>query len=189
MQKFEKWDANDSPPSEVNLFVGSSSIAIWTDIQEYFPQNKILNRGFGGSHFSDLLFYVSRVITPYDPAKIFIYEGDNDIAAGEDPGAIFTEAVALRQIIAEIKPGVPVAFISVKPSVARKAYNEQYIKLNEMLRAYADKTENTEFINVWDPVMDENGQVFKHIFLGDSLHMNPEGYKIWKAEISPYLMP
>ncbi|MEQ8881269.1 MAG: hypothetical protein RLQ12_16615, partial [Cyclobacteriaceae bacterium] len=78
--EYEEADKANFPPKGANLFVGSSSIRIWQDIADYFPDHEVINRGFGGSMYSDLLYYLDRIVLPYEPAKIFIYEGDNDIA-------------------------------------------------------------------------------------------------------------
>ena len=186
--EYEKTDRESKPPSGVNLFVGSSSIRRWADIQAHFPKHKILNRGFGGSQFSDLIYYADRLIFAYDPAAIFIYEGDNDLGAGEDPEAILKEAIQVREMIAEKMPQVPVVFISPKPSVRREHLNETYIAFNKTLKEYTEKTEKTEFVDVWNVAMDENGKVFRHIFVSDSLHMNEAGYQLWQQEIEPYLV-
>lgn len=188
IQKYEKRDSINPVKEGANLFVGSSSIAIWQDVQDYFPEYYVLNRGFGGSEFSDLLYYVNRVVVPYKPSKIFVYEGDNDIARAKRPGEVFKTAKELRKIIEEELPGTPVAFISVKPSIKRWEFEKNYTKLNKKLNKYSGKQDNTEFIDVWSPSLDENGNVFSHIFLEDNLHMNAEGYKIWQSVIQPYLL-
>jgi lysophospholipase L1-like esterase len=186
IQKFEKSDQEMPPPQGVNLFVGSSSIVMW-DVVNHFPEHKVLNRGFGGSQFSDLLYYVDRVVIPYKPAKIFIYEGDNDIFLGEDPKDILKEAKKIRKIIAKKLPGIPVVFISAKPSVARWKLKEQYESFNRGLKKYAKRTKLTAYVDVWSPMLDPSGNVFTHIFREDGLHMNDEGYKIWQATLIPYL--
>jgi lysophospholipase L1-like esterase len=185
--KFEKSDQEAPPPHGVNLFVGSSSIAMW-DVVNFFPEYKVLNRGFGGSQFSDLLYYVNRVVIPYKPAKIFIYEGDNDIADGEDPEQIIKEAKEVRKLIAKKLPDVPVVFISAKPSVARWKLKEQYEVFNSSLKKYAERTKLTEYADVWSPMLDQSGNVFTHIFREDGLHMNDEGYKIWQGVIKSHLV-
>jgi lysophospholipase L1-like esterase len=185
--KFENRDKESPPPQGINLFTGSSSIAIW-NVANSFPEYKVLNRGFGGSEFSDLLFYVNRVVTPYKPAKIFIYEGDNDIAAGEEPKAILKEAKKVRKIIAKKLPGVPVVFISIKPSIARWKLKTKSESFNKALRKYAKRAKLTEYADVWSPMLDKNGNVVTHVFREDGLHMNDEGYKIWQAALTPYLV-
>ncbi|WKN43920.1 GDSL-type esterase/lipase family protein [Tunicatimonas pelagia] len=187
IQKFEQQDAQNSVEPGAILFTGSSSIAMWQDISDYFPNQRIVNRGFGGSQFSDLLHYADRVISPYRPSKIFIYEGDNDISAGDSPKQIMREAKKLRKKIKKALGDTPVIFISPKPSVARWELKETYEDLNARLKKYADKTENTEFADVWNPALDDNGEVVEHIFLEDNLHMNAEGYKIWQQALAPYV--
>jgi lysophospholipase L1-like esterase len=158
------------------------------DVVNFFPEYKVLNRGFGGSQFSDLLYYVNRVVTPYQPAKIFIYEGDNDIADGEDPEDILKEAKEVRKLIAKKLPDVPVVFISTKPSVARWKLKERYESLNHSLKKYAERTKLTEYADVWSPMLDQSGNVFTHIFREDGLHMNDEGYKIWQSVLKAHLV-
>lgn len=187
IQQFEKQDSENRPPQDAILFVGSSSIAMWKNLGSYFPEYETLNRGFGGSQFSDLLHYTDRVIYPYKPSKIFIYEGDNDLAGGKSPQEILKEAKKLRKEIRKELPGVPVVFIAAKPSIARKHLKEGYEELNTMLKEYAAKEKNTMFADVYAAMMDQNGEVYDHIFLEDNLHMNEQGYEIWQSVLAPYL--
>ena len=61
---------------------------MWNDLQERFPKAQILNTGFGGSQSSDLEHFLDELILDYNPAQVFIYEGDNDINAKKSPRAI-----------------------------------------------------------------------------------------------------
>lgn len=185
--KFEKQDSLKQPPVGANLFVGSSSFARWRGMADYFPGYTVINRGFGGSQFVDALYFADRLFKPYKPAKIFIYEGDNDLTAGKSPEKVLNDARALREVIAKQLPGVPVVFVSAKPSVARWHLKEKYETFNKGLEQYARNTKNTEYADVWNPALDEHGMVYHHIFVNDSLHMNPDGYKIWQKALLPFL--
>ena len=187
IRTFEEQDAENPVAPGAILFVGSSSIAKWQNVSDYFPDHQIINRGFGGSEFSDLLYYADRVIDPYQPSKIFIYEGDNDIANGEQPKEILREAQQLREMIRHQLGATPIVFISPKPSLARWELKDQYEQLNAMLKKYADQEKNTEFADVWTPAIGQDGRVVDHIFLEDSLHMNAAGYEIWQKALAPYL--
>lgn len=187
IQKFEQADQANPVTANPILFVGSSSIAIWQDIAEYFPEKNILNRGFGGSNFEDLLYYADRVIYPYKPAKVFVYEGDNDLAQGISPKKTFKRARKLRKKIARALGDTPVVFIAAKPSVARWEMKEDFLAYNSKLKAYAEKTDHTEYADVWTPAIGEDGKVVSHIFRDDNLHMNAEGYKIWHRVLAPYV--
>lgn len=188
IQKFEAWDkANPVAPGGV-LFVGSSSIVGWKDVAAQFPKYTVLNRGFGGSQFSDLLYYADRVIYPYKPSKVFVYEGDNDISAGKSTKTIIKQAKKLRKRIKkQLGAEVQVIFISPKPSIARWNLKKEYEETNAALKEYTEETVNTEYADVWTPAIGADGKVFAHIFVEDNLHMNAEGYKIWKAVIKTFL--
>ncbi len=166
IREFEQLDKEMPFPDGAVLFVGSSSIKIWDSLDEDFPGVKAVNRGFGGSQFSDLLYFIDRVVTCYKPSKIFIYEGDNDIAAKEKVQDIVKEAKQVREIIARELPGVQVLFISAKPSVARWKLKKKYMQLNSELSLYAGRTPFTGFVNVWTPAIDASGEVIKDIFFG-----------------------
>lgn len=184
---YEVYDQQHPFPEGAALFVGSSSIRMWKGLDSDFPGIKAVNRGFGGSQFSDLMYYLDRLVTCYQPSRIFIYEGDNDINSGKKPKGILNDAKEVRQAIASKLPGVPVYFIAAKPSVARWKLKKKYRQLNSLLAVYASETPHTGFVNVWDPALDENGEVRKDIFLEDNLHMNEKGYGIWKKAIEPFM--
>ena len=188
IKAFDKRDLIENVQPGANLFVGSSSITNWKDIATYFPDAYVINRGFGGSRFVDLLYYADRVIMPYKPAKIFVYEGDNDIASGADTETLIKQAKELRKKIAVAFPKVPVVFISVKPSVARWKLKDKYVEFNKALKKYTKKEKLTDFADVWTPMIDENGEVFKDVFLKDNLHMKPNGYQIWQKSLQPFVL-
>ena len=48
IQKFEAEDKQNPPVKGGVVFIGSSSIARWSDLAESFPNLKVVNRGFGG---------------------------------------------------------------------------------------------------------------------------------------------
>lgn len=189
MSDFDKRDQAEQVRPGSNLFVGSSSITNWKDIAAYFENAYVINRGFGGSRFKDLIYFSGRVITPYKPSKIFIYEGDNDIAGGMTAKDVMAQARLLRKKIEQALPGTPVVFISVKPSVSRWHLRKEYIKFNKSLKKFSKRTAQTEYADVWSAMLDENGVVRNDIFLKDNLHMKPEGYKIWQKVLAPYLLP
>jgi len=114
---------------------------------------------------------------------LLIYEGDNDIAAGKKPSHIVKDAKHLLLMIRKDFPGIPVVFISAKPSISRWGLKKEYVTLNKKLRKFCSKNDNVYFADVWSVMMDENGQLRKVLFLDDKLHMNDTGYELWTKEI------
>lgn len=178
---------NFSPDKKLVVFAGSSSIRMWNDLQSYFPEYNVINNGFGGSHFSDLLFYYDKLILKRKPDILFVYEGDNDLASNKKPRKILKEAKKLAKQVEKDLPETRIIFISPKPSISRIKLKNSYITFNKKLKKYCNKTDNPEFADVWYPMLDRNGNVFKDVFLEDGLHMNKKGYDIWGKVIGEFL--
>lgn len=172
----------------VILFTGSSSIRFWNDLKKDFPKRNVLNRGFGGSEMTDLLYYAGPLILNYTPRRIFIYEGDNDINAGKSPEEILANADKLLTLLrAQLPSKVKIIFISAKPSVARWNLKAKYEDFNRKLEHWTSTKKNVSYADVWTPMLDSNGEVQKDLFIEDNLHMNRKGYDIWKSVIRKFL--
>lgn len=183
--KSVEYDFNSE--KKVALFTGSSSVRMWKDVQERFPEYNVINNGFGGSHFSDLIYFYDDLVKQFHPDVLFIYEGDNDIANNKRAGKIKREAKRLHKMIRADFPGTKIVFISPKPSVKRWGLKKQYERVNRKLERFSKRNNNTEFADVWTAMLDENGMVFRDIFLEDNLHMNKKGYDIWEEVVDDYL--
>ena len=76
--KFEQLDRTEKYPDNAVLFVGSSSIRLWSTLKEDVAPFPVIQRGFGGSKFSDVAVYAKRIVYPHKFRALVIYEG-NDI--------------------------------------------------------------------------------------------------------------
>jgi lysophospholipase L1-like esterase len=176
-----------APTGDRILFTGSSTIRLWPDIKADFPQYSVMNRGFGGSFMSELLFYADTLIVPYKPDWIFIYEGDNDLASGKTAEEILASAEKLVALIQQKLPGAQICFLAPKPSLARWNLQENYLGLNLRLKEFAGRKRQVFFLDMWDLMMDPAGKPMADIFAEDGLHLNRKGYDIWKGEVAGFL--
>ncbi len=169
------------------VFTGSSSIRMWKNLQEEFPNIPIINTGFGGSQASDLFAHLEALVLRYDPVAVFIYEGDNDVNAGKSPGVIMQDLDKIRYQLNEQRDEISIYFIGAKPSPSRWQLKAEYEAFNNALKLYTEGMIRSKYVNVWNPMLDSVGNPRPELFLGDMLHMKPEGYKIWKEQIRPIL--
>lgn len=95
-----------------------------------------------------------------------------------------------RVFIARIRrdlPRVPIAWISIKPSLARAAQLDARREANAPVKKAASEMRDVEFIDVSSAMLDANGQPRPERFADDGLHMNERGYTLWQEIIAPYL--
>ena len=189
IQAFKKQDSINPPPKGVILFVGSSSFQKWTNLQEMFRGYKVLNRGFGGSSLPDVQRYTEDIIFPYEPKQVVIYCGENDIASDTVDSKMVAERfkVLFRQI-RERLPGVPIVFVSMKPSPSRAKYMAVIKQANQIIKNFLWQQSNVNYVDVYSRMLDINGKPKAELFVDDMLHMNQEGYRIWRESLQPYLL-
>ncbi|NGF57727.1 G-D-S-L family lipolytic protein [Parapusillimonas sp. SGNA-6] len=190
IQKFKKQDSITPPPKDPILLVGSSSFTRWKDVQAYFPNHTMLNRGFGGAHLTDLIRYAEDVIYPYNPKQVVIYCGENDfLSKGATPDTIFNRFKTVYDGIRQhLGKKVNVTYISIKPSPRRRRFLEGTAEVNAMIENFLKKEKNAQFIDVYSKMLRSDGQPIGAIFTKDSLHMNADGYAIWQKEMAPVLL-
>lgn len=189
IQAFKLNDKKQPPPENAIVFVGSSSFAMWTKVQSYFPGYTVINRGFGGSTLKDAIEYEDDIIAPYRPKQVVIYSGENDIATGTvTADEVFRRFTTLFKMIRKDVPNAKIVYVSMKPSPSRANYMPVFKEANEKIRSFLSDQPATGFVDVYSKMLDSTGRPMPEIFLGDSLHMNAKGYAIWKEAITPHLI-
>ena len=168
------------------VFTGSSSIRMWKDLPVLFQNPKIINTGFGGSKASDLLYYLDELVLDFNPSKVIIYEGDNDISSGHKINFILKNIKSIIKKIQEKNKYVQIILISAKPSIMRWDLRRKYIQLNKKYKNLALKNNNIHYADIWSQMID-SGELKTDIFIEDGLHLNLKGYKIWEKVLRPIL--
>jgi lysophospholipase L1-like esterase len=188
---FDAFAADDAahphPPGGV-LFVGSSSIRLWNDLETQFQDLPVvIKRGFGGSQLSDCVKHLSRLVLRYRPGTVLVYAGDNDLAAGTPPAEVLRRFTAFVEGVHRELPQTRIIYISIKPSPLRLALLPEIREANALIRDYADREGKVDFIDVYTPMLDASGLPRRELFRDDQLHLNATGYALWKRVIGPEL--
>ncbi|HEY5851051.1 MAG TPA: SGNH/GDSL hydrolase family protein [Lysobacter sp.] len=169
------------------VFVGSSSIRLWSSLGDDLPGAAPINRGFGGSRIRDTTYYAQRIVTPYQPRAVVVYAGDNDLAEGRTPQQVRDDFAALVTQLRGQLPQARIAFVSIKPSPARQALMGRMREANQLVREYARRQQGVDFLDVATPMLGADGQPRGELFLDDRLHMNQSGYAIWTDVVGKWL--
>jgi lysophospholipase L1-like esterase len=169
------------------LFVGSSSIRFW-DLATSFPDRATVNHGFGGSETSDSVHFFGRIVTPVAPSIIVMYAGDNDVAHGKTPAQIhadFLKFVALMQ--QNLRPDTQLHYIAIKPSLSRWNLREPMQQANNAIRKSCEGNSKLSFVDIWTPMLNEQGEPRPELFRDDELHLNEQGYALWNTVLTDSL--
>lgn len=191
IKKFQNQDLINTPQKDIILFIGSSTFTLWGDnLRKDFGNGKIVNRAFGASTLLDLIGYENEILFAYQPKKIIIYCGENDIA-NEFPKVKGTEvAKRFQKLYQDIRykfPNTPVVYLSIKPSPSRWKMRNEMCNANKRIESYLKKQPNGYFVNSWNSLLDKNGKPNASLYLEDELHLNKKGYNILRMLLEQYV--
>jgi lysophospholipase L1-like esterase len=180
-------DAKQTPPENAVLFTGSSSIRLWKTLRTDFPNLKVINRGFGGSRLDDLNLFAPKIVLPYKPKTIVVYSGENDIQDGQPAEDVLADFKAFVEFRDKNLRGVPIVYISLKPSILRWKLWPEMSRANSLIREEAKKHQRVTFADLASKMLGADGKPLPDIFVSDGLHMNEKGYAIWRENLGPVL--
>jgi len=189
IKAFEEQDRLSSPPEHAIVAIGSSSLKIWNKtINEDLAPLTIIPRGFGGSTMYDALYYADRMVIPYKPRAVLLYEGDNDVAGGISPEKIKDTFLEFVDTIHHKLPDTRIYFLSIKPSPSRWSVWPGMREANRLIEKECAGDPRLTYVDIATPMLDADRQVLTDIFMSDRLHMNEKGYVIWRNVLRPILM-
>lgn len=173
------------------VFLGSSSIALWSTMSDDFPRLKTLNLGRGGSVYADLQTSAPEVIKKYPARRFVIYSGDNDITFGKSPEQV---AQDFQAVVESLRAGIPDArffVISIKPCPAPdRAINLRKVaETNRLIREKAKQLGYVTFIDIYPQMLNERGEPRTELFQANGVHMNAKGYALWTRALTNRLSP
>ena len=172
------------------VFVGDS-IFDWYPTEKIFSDFPIVNSGIVGNKTTDILNNMEERIYKYNPTKVFIQIGTNDIEwedSEELNEEVFQNIVKIAEGIKENRSKSEIYIISIYPvNNNLPGANDRHISeikaINEKLKKYCATTDGVEYIDAFHQLIDEN-EMLDIAYTNDGLHPNGLGY----AKITEILM-
>lgn len=162
-------------------FLGDSITAggLW---HEWFPLQKVVNRGIDGDTTTGLLARLDSAVTG-PPARVFLLIGTNDLTWGESPEDI---ASRTAEILDRIRAKTPTATLYVQSVMPRTPKLKARIeRLNDRYEQLA-RERDLVYIDLWPVSADAEGGL-RAAYTLDRLHLTGAGYRAWADALHGYL--
>ena len=192
----ESLDFKEKAGEKDVLFIGSSSIRLWDNIQvDMYPYSSI-KRGYGGAHFYDLIHFSERLVKNHSPKAILIFVA-NDITGSNDltnivgdlsPNEVKKLFRYNYKLIRSIHKHIPIFLIETTPTPKRWKVWNKILQANKKLERFCKQVPNLYFISTRDKFIGADGLPIQSLFLNDELHLNVDGYKLWSSVIKSKLI-
>ncbi len=129
---------------------------------------------------ADLLAYADRMILPYHPRAVVLYAGDDDIAGGLAPETVHQTFLALVEKVHAELPKTRFYVLSIKPSPSRWDRWPSVQEANGLLKQSCQEDERLIYVDIASAMLGEDGMPIADLFVEDALHMNRQGYEVWR---------
>ncbi len=174
------------------LFLGDS-ITEQYDLDRYFPDMNVVNSGISGNQTKDILSDLKNRAYQYNPSKVFLLIGTNDIQAGVKEEDTIEN---IEEILSELKENRPYAELYLEAIYpvdenqkgAQIRTNEEIKSINESLKEYC-KNNGVTFIDTYNLLLDSESEedVIHLDYTKDGLHITDQGYEVITREIMRYI--
>ncbi len=171
------------PKSEAEIIFLGDSLTDLCEWSEFFRNNRIKNRGICGDTTDGILNRISNIVES-QPQKIFIMISINDLNQGREVESIFDNYKQILEVFKNQIPETKIYIQSVLPVTKRfneAEINEKIVQLNAKLKDLA-KEFSVQYIDLFSYFLDKNNQLDARYTL-DGVHLNGEGYLLWKQVI------
>ena len=187
IKDFLDWDKKNTFEKNGILFIGSSSIRKWKTAEYFSYKSSIINRGFGGSHISDINYYFNIILLKYKPKIIVFYAGDNDIASKKAPEQVLDDYVEFVGLIRKNIKQARIIYLPIKPSPSRWSLWENMTETNKLIKMFIELDDMQIYLDTATPMLNNSGRPSSNLFVSDSLHLSEEGYDLWSGILKPTL--
>ena len=187
IEKFKELDTKEDYAPKSILFLGSSSIRLWETLKEDMAPMPLIQRGYGGAHFRDLIFYIDTILNQHDLSMIVCFVA-NDISQKNSNESVKTILRNYDYVIKRIRkkhPTLPILQISITPTESRWHLWPKINELNMALKDYCASHSKMVFLETTSHFLNAEGLPKRELFRSDKLHLNKEGYILWNSLIRP----
>lgn len=183
-----------------NIVLYGDSITDFYDVEKYFGTLPVVNSGISGNGVDNLYGEIKERIYVYNPTKVFIMIGTNDISHKDDQ-YIYDKIRDIIKLINENRPAAEVYLESLYPVnrntgngividwMVGSRTNERIKGLNTKLSTLCkNESVKCKYVNMYDELLDEKGDL-KLAYTKDGLHLTDEGYKVVTNKLMSYIDP
>jgi lysophospholipase L1-like esterase len=178
---FESYEAPPAPEGRPIIFLGDSITAQCEWFELFGRRLDIINRGINGDTTAGVLKRISNVSSLH-PSAVFLMIGTNDPERGFEPFEAIRNYRMIVGAMVQASPDVRIFAESILSSRASK-FNRWRETVNSGIRQLADGKSVT-FVDLRPAFLDDDHLLNKR-YTYDGLHLNGDGYKLWKRQIDP----
>ncbi|HEX3602288.1 MAG TPA: GDSL-type esterase/lipase family protein [Lacipirellulaceae bacterium] len=174
-----------------NVILVGDSITEGFEVTKYLPGRRVINRGIGADVIGNdlkpddkrgVLKRIDESFFNLPATDAFLLIGINDLGDNHTPDQL---EAGYREILEKVKKGAPRLKVHVQSLLPTRGmhakHNDNVNDVNKRLEKLA-KEFDYDYIDLHSLMIDDKGELRQELTV-DGLHINADGYKIWRSQI------
>lgn len=178
-------------PYDIKTSPGDNFVFLGDSITEYYPLDEFydnlptINSGRSGWVTDQILDNIDSLVYIYNPTKVFLLIGTNDIEQGKSINDIVNNIEKITKKIEKKRPKTKIYIESIYPinntnsekinhGMVGSRKNSTIKKINKEIKDYCNENDYT-YIDVYNNLTDKNGNL-KLEYTEEGLHLSSLGY-------------
>ena len=187
----EKLEDRKKNPYEIEIKSTDNFVFLGDSITDYYPLDElydglpVVNSGISGYTTDDILNNLDTMVPIYNPTKVFILIGTNDIEREKTSDEIVKNIEEIVNRILEKRPNTKIYIESIYPinntddekinhNMVGRRTNEKIQEINKKIKKYC-KDNNYTYINMYSELVDKDGNLDIK-YTTEGLHISDLGY-------------
>ena len=178
------------------VFLGDS-ITDFYDLEKYYKDLPVVNSGVNGNRAHHILDDMNDRVYRYNPSKVFILIGVNDILDDKDATDISNDIKSIVDGIQDNRPYAKIYVESLYPindtddekidmeMVNTLRNNDKIKSINKEIKKMC-KEKKVTYIDMYSLLVDEDDKL-NIDYTTEGLHLNSEGYQVVTEELMKYI--
>ncbi len=178
-----------------NFVLLGDSITEGYPVDEFYDDLPVIKSGVSGYKTQDILNNLEKMVSVYNPTKVFILIGTNDIQEEDKSEEVLSNIEKIVEGIHTLRPKAKIYLESIYPvndsdsesvdkdMVANRS-NDVIRKINKSLKKYCQE-HDLVYIDVYKELADKDGNLDLK-YTNDGLHMSNLGYLRVTKTLLPY---
>lgn len=167
------------------VFTGSSIIAQWESLAQFFPGIAVLNTAIGGSQTHEIYARLEELAIAHSPKVVCYYCGSNDINNAVTARVIVGNVVKTYERLQLRLGQVEFVFLSIIKAPQKMDRWEIVEDVNAQLSRLTPGLPRLRYIDVNPVFFTEAGQPRKDFYQADQLHLTSTAYAAFGRYLAP----
>ncbi len=180
-----------------NIVFFGDSITDYYDLEKFYDDYPVINSGTAGYQTKDLLDKIDEQVIIYNPTRVFILIGTNDIAFTDlSDKEIADNIIEIANKIKDKRKFTKIYIEAIYPvskedneivqeQMVGNRDNERIKNINKMVKEMCIKEKFT-FVDTYKLLINDNDNIDEK-YTADGLHLSDEGYKLVTKELKKYI--